>query len=205
MSSPLPPGWVEATDPKSGRRYFANPSTRETRWELLPRVSTSVVWNSGSRERSEQQRSNSGSRGRSGKRERSGSGSRGVSSRTTRSTSLGQAGNKLYTAPDVNEAIKTPSKLVRVARSMLDKSAAFPAESVASDVELNSLTVGQIADLCRIQHETDTCGDNLAYTPLNPYRMSGHGPFRSKEEGRLDVRLFALNEKLAKYQGETNG
>jgi len=30
---PLPPGWVEAKDPSSGKVYFCNPQTRETRWE----------------------------------------------------------------------------------------------------------------------------------------------------------------------------
>mmetsp|Transcript_27724 Transcript_27724/g.50228 ORF Transcript_27724/g.50228 Transcript_27724/m.50228 type:complete len:118 (+) Transcript_27724:165-518(+) len=33
MPPPLPPGWVSANDPVSGRVYFANPTTRETSWE----------------------------------------------------------------------------------------------------------------------------------------------------------------------------
>lgn len=29
----LPPGWIEVTDPNSGRLYYANPTTRETSWD----------------------------------------------------------------------------------------------------------------------------------------------------------------------------
>lgn len=105
----------------------------------------------------------------------------------------------------MNEAIKTPAKLVPVAMAMLDKSAAFPEESVASDLELNSLTVGQIADLCKIQHATDACGENVAYAPLNPFCMSRDNPSQNMEEGRLDVRISALKRKLAAYVGEKDG
>ena len=37
-SSPmiLPPGWVTANDPGSGRQYFANPATGETQWHPPP-------------------------------------------------------------------------------------------------------------------------------------------------------------------------
>jgi len=36
-SSPsLPPGWVAATDPTSGRVYYANPTTGETQWTAPP-------------------------------------------------------------------------------------------------------------------------------------------------------------------------
>lgn len=79
---------------------------------------------------------------------------------------------------------------------MLDKAAAFPAETNASDIELNALTPGQIADLCRIQHESVECGDNVAYTPLNPFRMARNTRIETREGGRLDVRLFVLKQKL---------
>lgn len=184
MSSPsfLPPGWVEATDPKSGRRYYANPTTRETRWDPPPRVSASAV--RPPKKLSSTQRSRSGSRGSS----------------SGAATNVGQNGNPLYTAPSVNEATRDPSKLVPIARAMLDKAAAFPVETTASDIELNTLTPGQIADLCRIQHESVECGDNVAYTPLNPFRMPRNSRIDTREGGRLDVRLFVLKQKLAQLR-----
>lgn len=181
MSSPsfLPPGWVEATDPKSGRKYYANPTTRETRWDPPPRVSASAV--RPQKQVSAPQQSHSGSRGSS----------------SGAATNVGQNGNPLYMAPTVNEATKDPSKLVPTARAMLDKAAAFPTETITSDIELNTLTPGQIADLCRIQHESVECGDNVAYTPLNPFRMPRNSRIDTREGGRLDVRLFVLKQKLA--------
>ena len=180
MSSPsfLPHGWVEATDPKSGRKYYANPTTRETRWDPPPRVSASAV--RPQKQSSATQQSHSGSRGSS----------------SGAATNVGQNGNPLYTASNVNEATKDPSKLIPTARAMLDKAAAFPAETNASDIELNALTPGQIADLCRIQHESVECGDNVAYTPLNPFRMARNTRIETREGGRLDVRLFVLKQKL---------
>jgi len=35
-SPPLPPGWVAATDPTTGRVYYANPTTGETQWTAPP-------------------------------------------------------------------------------------------------------------------------------------------------------------------------
>lgn len=172
----LPLGWVEADDPKSGRKYYANPNTGETRWDPPPRVSASAAPSGLSK-------THSGS---------------GGSSRGT-GRSLGQAGNRLYTAPTVNEAIGSPAKLVPVARAMLEKAGAFPDETMASDVELNSVTAGQIADLCRIQHETVECGNKMAYTPLNPFRMSVKSHGGGMEEGRLDVRLSELKRRLQKF------
>lgn len=32
----LPTGWIKASDPQSGRMYYANTSTGETRWDLPP-------------------------------------------------------------------------------------------------------------------------------------------------------------------------
>ena len=53
-----------------------------------------------------------------------------------------------------------------MAREMLDKAAAFGAESVAANLELKIITAGQIADLCHIQHGTKYVGSNVAYEPL---------------------------------------
>ena len=65
-----------------------------------------------------------------------------------------------------NIAFRNPGKLIPMAREMLDKAAAFGAESVAANLELKIITAGQIADLCHIQHGTKYVGSNVAYEPL---------------------------------------
>jgi hypothetical protein len=91
---------------------------------------------------------------------------------------------------------------------MLDKPASFPDESTALDLELNSVTPGQIADLCHIQQRImkgSGGGENVSYAPLNPYTqpMSSASQSNLGEDGRLDVRVFALKEKLEKFGGES--
>jgi hypothetical protein len=92
---------------------------------------------------------------------------------------------------------------------MLDKTAAFPDESSPSDLELNSVTPGQIADLCHIQQRImkgSGGGKNVSYAPLNPYTQPMPSASRGSnlgEDGRLDVRVFALKEKLEKFGGES--
>jgi hypothetical protein len=102
----------------------------------------------------------------------------------------------LYTAPTKNVALNAPDKLISMTRLMLNKSAAFPIKTKDTDTELYSLTPGQIADLCHVQHRTQNCGQNVAYTPLNPYRMSTMSSVYADEDERIDVQIEALKRKL---------
>lgn len=99
-----------------------------------------------------------------------------------------------------NIAWDNPGKLIPMARHMLDKKAAFPDESIQADIELKSVSPGQIADLCHIQHSTNSCGPNIPYTPLNPYRMSTMSEKEPIEASRLDARMVSLMGELEKLR-----
>jgi hypothetical protein len=111
-----------------------------------------------------------------------------------------------YSNPSRNEAWNHQDKLiVPMLRNMLDNAAAFPDQFVESDLELNSITVGQIADLCHLQHLTRNCGENIpggniSYTPLNPYRMSTMVEAHSSESVRIDARIDSLKAQLLQFQ-----
>jgi hypothetical protein len=88
---------------------------------------------------------------------------------------------------------------------MLDKAAAFPEEAVKSDLELRSLTPGQIADLCHLQHrgEENTSEGNTIYTPLNPYRMPTFTAASSQsEDTRMDARIALMKRELEEFSGD---
>jgi hypothetical protein len=114
-------------------------------------------------------------------------------------------GNPLYSAATRNQfnpAYADPAKLVSMTRAMLNKAAAFPEETRDSDLELHSITPGQIADLCRLQQLVKSSGENQAYKPLNPYTVTTSSTPKEAEQARLDVRLRSLREKLAQYGGD---
>ena len=197
---PLPPGWVQATDPNSGRIYYANPLTKETRWDPpppppTPKLSSSII----------DAPSSAGGSGGSGSGGQHSFGSHGRSNILT--------GNPLYSAVD-NAAYDNPAQLVAMTRNMLDKAAAFPEQTINSDLELHSITPGQIADLCQLQQQQQQqssaaaafSGDKnneqiVAYTPINPYRITTTSKTQITEKARLDVRARSLKEKLVQFGG----
>lgn len=81
----------------------------------------------------------------------------------------------------------------------------------STDLELSSLSVGQIADLYHVQqHAIKERGDhhhaNSFYVPFDLHRMSRYSnQLEVPEEGRIDVRLFALKVKLEPYQVKAEG
>jgi hypothetical protein len=128
----------------------------------------------------------------------------GFSSDPRKSTHSGS--NLNSSNPSVNEAWGHPEKLIPMSRNMLDNAAAFPKQFVESDLELNNITAGQIADLCHLQHRATNCGENIpggniAYTPLNPYRMSTKVEVISSETERMDARIDYLKENLQQFGG----
>jgi WW domain len=211
----LPPGWVEATDPSSGNIYYANPTTKETRWDRPQAAVPSIQCSN----------TNVPIHGNDQVRVP------GIRTNQTTGRSTGD-GNVLYTAggsASSNEAILQPHKIVKVAREMLEKVQAFPEQTVASDLELHSLTPGQIADLCNLQrrihqqlhqeelyhkqqqHRPDQHAINEPeeeeyvplppYTPINPFTMpqSGSMLMNRTEPARLDVRMNSLRRELKAY------
>ena len=252
----LPPGWERAVDPRTGKTYYANRSTRETRWTPpsprppiqkeppaapptpeahphKPEVAAALHQASSTHDVSSTARSSSrssssktrkrrkhdhgsphhhDSKERSSKEGRSAgsssstprdSGGSGSQRRSATSSSKEgqQSKNPLYAASKYNAASTDPSKLISMARTMLNKSAAFPSQSIDSDLELNSITPGQIADLCHIQHRSKTSGQTMAYTPLNPFRMSVQSEAPPDEGARIKARLAALKRKLKEFEG----
>ena len=222
-STELPPGWEAAVDPSSGKTYYANRSTRETRWDrpspprkrchsasldtkpaASEKLSSLPSKHSSQKSSKSDQRSSSKSDHHSNPHDstkqspdkKSSSPSRQTSERSSKS---GQQSNPLYSASIDNEASTDPSKLIAMTRTMLNKSAAFPSQSIRSDLEINSITPGQIADLCQIQRHSTNCGEHAAYTPLNPFRMSTMGVAKLAEGERMDMRLSALNKKLEEF------
>jgi hypothetical protein len=175
-----PPGWEEATDPKSGRKYYANRTTHETRRDLPPAFPASSVPVPAPASVAHPS----------------------STSAHTSDSGTGTDPGLLFTAPNKNAAWNDPAKLIPMTRVMLNKSAAFPTESIHTDLELLSITPGQIADLCHIQRRTKTCGQNIEYTPLNPYRMSTMSAAIGGEDERIDVQIQALKEKLKKFEGD---
>jgi hypothetical protein len=105
-----------------------------------------------------------------------------------------------------------------VTREMLEQvqaAASSPSEQtqVASDLELHTLTPGQVASLCHLQRrmhlqqpqqqqQSDAPDESYAplppYTPINPFTMpiSGSVLMNRTEPGRLDVRMHSLRQEL---------
>jgi hypothetical protein len=240
---PLPPGWVETTDPSTGTTYYANSTTQESQWDRPHAATTSIPLADNSTHKQQQQQNHHHHQHQS------------LSNRTTAqmqvpilathphnggihtdrttvcSTREGNnfyaadAGSRYTTATTNNPAMWHPEKIVHVTREMLEKvQNALPDQTVASDLELHSLTPGQVADLCKLQrriqqqqqrlHEeelqeyssrqhsnsNDSSGNIPPYTPINPYIMpiSGSILMDRTEPGRLDVRMNSLRRELEK-------
>ena len=141
----LPPGWVEATDPSTGKIYYANPQTQETQWErpvIVPPLPPTGLpppphyWNGQARAPASVAQSYNGI---------------GTNRATWRETGEGNLLCTVGGSATSNLAVVQPEKIVEVARSMLEKVQAFSPSTTSSDLELHSLNPGQIADLCKLQ------------------------------------------------------
>jgi hypothetical protein len=200
----LPPGWMQATDPASGRIYYCNPTSKETRWDPpsapipipapplplpvpLQLQPVPVVPDPCSVAASVHSSSTHSSSTHAPSSLGKGSG-RGTNAHSTSQQSSSYS-------PDLS-----PDLIVPVVRSLFDKVASLPDPALALDLELDGLTAGEIADLCHIQ-QADTHGSNQAYLPLNPYKMPILAKRPEVEHARLDVRIVELKEKLQRYGG----
>ena len=99
-------------------------------------------------------------------------------------------------------------------RSIFDQIAAFPNQSARTDLELNGVTAGQVADLCKMQQAarmdrqqqlppTPDGGttDEAYYKPINVYTLSVLTKLPDAEEARMATRLYDLKKTLQKFGG----
>jgi hypothetical protein len=190
---PLPPGWVEAKDPSSGKAYFCNPQTRETKWERPTSIVATPL---------QTQVEFQGNRN-----------SHGVSMNSTRQDVHDNTGtNRSHCGLDQSVSSST----VATKKDANNDSDSDNADDSNFD-ELQSLTAGQIAHLIKLQRrqsEEDQQGDmpkdsneiqnkpsrdSCKYTPIRLSFMSSLSATERAEPGRLDVRMYALREELKKF------
>jgi hypothetical protein len=230
--SSLPPGWVELTDPRTGATYYANSTTQETQWDR-PLVATSHFLPANNQsQQQQQQQQHQPIPNRSTAQipvpivNAQQPYNRGIHTDGLVGLSTGEANQNFYTAnghfatypnnASTNPSIWHSENIVHMAREMMET---MPKDqSLASDVELHSLTPGQVADLCKLQrrihqqqqeeqeciHPNSSNSDNRKrgnlppYTPINPYTMPISGSMLTDrtEPGRLDVRMNSLRREL---------
>jgi hypothetical protein len=89
--------------------------------------------------------------------------------------------------------------LVGAAQALMDAKAGNPENQI--DLELYSLTPGQIADLhCMQQEQRNGNEDSVfePYVPINAFSLREIPKAATTEAGRLDIRIHSLYEKLKK-------
>jgi len=191
QQQPLPPGWVEAKDPSSGKVYFCNPQTRETKWERPTSTATTPL---------QTQVEFQGNKT-----------SHGVSIDSTRQDVHDNSGtNRTHRGLDQSVSSST-------ATTTKDANNDSDNADDANFDELQSLTACQIAHLIKLQRrqsEEDQQGDvsndsneiqnkpskdSSKYAPIRLSLMSSLSATERAEPGRLDVRMYALREELKKF------
>mmetsp|Transcript_26578 Transcript_26578/g.62446 ORF Transcript_26578/g.62446 Transcript_26578/m.62446 type:complete len:333 (+) Transcript_26578:56-1054(+) len=181
----LPPGWVEAVDQSSGKSYFCNPQTRETRWEHPASIpsATSVMRaeNNGYKDSYGNIIHNKGEHSNS-------------YSGTFISTNI--------THQQSDQSISPSVTTTTTGRNNYSDDANFD--------ELGSMRGGQIAHLIKVQQRQE-CEMKMneveaqknkhpsTYVPLHISLISSISTTERTEPGRLDVRMYALRGELKKF------
>mmetsp|Transcript_38380 Transcript_38380/g.79799 ORF Transcript_38380/g.79799 Transcript_38380/m.79799 type:complete len:149 (+) Transcript_38380:170-616(+) len=139
----LPIGWIQVTDAQSGRVYFANPSSGETRWDPPPTSITSTPLH----------------------------------------------------PPSRRMAVQDALSLVETIRNQSGDDI---------EIELRSLSAGQIADLVHLQRDRmraeSVSGPSPFYSPMDPLKFQATEQRQPAEHGRLVTRLHSLLEQLSHVQ-----
>ena len=212
----LPPGWVEAKDPSTGKAYYCNPKTRETSWERPVSTKSETMV------RREEFEGKSTSHGI-------------CSDPTTRNASDNSDGrfdpNEIqisgFDKPVSSSKLGTPSGAKTNDSTRKEKAATTDFD------ELTALTTGQIAHLIKLQKQQQSAqkiaqsdgerqvqlssiisnsssnaskensnGASLSpsnYVPIDLSLMASLSSTERTEPGRLDVRMYALRQELKKF------
>lgn len=181
--SNLPTGWIEAIDPSSGQKYYANPETGESSWRFPSAVPATKAQPAGI------------SMGGRFVPAKPPSGDHGFVPDNTKDPKQ----SNVTTATETINAVKSLASnglLIAAARTLSD--AQERDNDNASDLELYSLSAGQIADLARIQQQGKEDGTFEPYVPIYPYALPETEKGAPMEEGRLDIRVHSLYDKLKK-------
>ena len=202
----FPPGWVEAKDSSSGKAYYCNPQTRETKWER-PTINLISAEFHGNRNDN-------------------------LTTTTSRTDSSGSnvhhdSGSVLGMNRGCHEMTQTAS-LSTMATTMEANSSSNNYNHHDTDGavngdddldELQSMTTGQIAHLIKLQQRQQKEQQSLQsqkgeevevetsstmkpldpYTPIHLSSMSLLSTTERVEPGRLDVRMHALREELKTF------
>jgi hypothetical protein len=194
----LPPGWVQAHDPISGRLYYANVSTNESRWDPPPPPPPSAPTKV-------ENAPYTASAAVSGIIPSSTI----ISTNNILSTSLSSTNpSSMLPVPNVLSMLLVENQRRRLLEQKQPKPDSSGDLSILDipieEVELPSLSAGMLADVCRIQQElqdNDNGNEELYYyKPLDVNKM----PMMSKptqiESGRVDVRISNLMQELQKLK-----
>ena len=176
----LPPGWMQIRDEASGRFYYCNPQTRETRWDPPSGVTTGAPAAATDASFSQHHQQHPPQ-----------------SFATTSSESASYAHN----SQGYQSASSLQGLLIPRVRGVFDQVASLPDQSRDTDLEMTGISVGELSDLCYLQNTNGNAEGEPYYTPINPYTMSMKAKRPQIEQGRLDIRLAELKNKLVQFGG----
>ena len=193
QKGPLPPGWVEALDQSSGKIYYCNPQTRETKWEHPGSIPS--IPSTSSTKRAQSNGYNDAYGNVSNDKGEHSNGHSGI----FMNTNIAHRQSNQKISPSLVAMTTLPNN---------------DSDKVDFD-ELGSLTGGQIAHFIKLQQrqeceiekiEIDIKAKKKAstYVPLHISSFSSISTTERTEPGRLDVRMYALRGELKKF-GYTQG
>ncbi|CAJ1950316.1 unnamed protein product [Cylindrotheca closterium] len=177
--SALPPGWVEARDSNTGRIYYANPTTEESSWEVP------IVTSHQPHQQHYQQHHQQHHQQHRQQHQQQHHQQRGIHNNVEDAYYLhsqehpSRAPLAAIVKDESSTSRDNKSSLLTMARELTVQQAAAAAANSSnhsarhyspqnqSDLELYSITCGQLVDLIHMQAEVI----DEAYMPINPYNI----------------------------------
>lgn len=219
----LPPGWIAAIDPSSGKTYYANSTTGKSSW--TPPASITIRAPPPPPPRLLQQQTaltaplyqqpqqNTTSSHYAAAQPFYPLEQHPTNANIPLSYNVPSEPLKISTTTVVGTARALVNELCAIVTDDATSSTACPSRSALVEHELSKLTAGQIADLCYLQqqqqHEEglqNNQADPVApsyYTPVDPQHWLNHSSLTQRplqEVGRLHTRLHALRDQLKRLQ-----